>query len=168
MTRRVRRHGDAIRMELEPFEVDLLRTLRDSLRSWLTDPDPEDPVIQRLFPRCVPEDDLIDAEVRALIYDDLLRDRLGGLDALVAILDRGTRHRGRIRVDLVEDEPGLVLGVLNDIRLALGARIGIDHLDRDAISEDHPAAWPLAVMDHLAYLQHELLAVIDPPSVAEL
>lgn len=162
---RVRQEGDRVRFELEDFEVELLRSLPTGLRSLLENPDTNDPVVARLFPACVAEDDRADAEVRRLIFDDLLRERLTGLDALVAILDRGTTRWGRLRVDLVEDEPALVLGVLNDLRLTLGARIGVEHLDRDEVDATHPAAPTLAVMDHLALLQEQLLRVIDPVSV---
>lgn len=165
MTRSFRRVGDRIRMELEGFEVELLRQLRAALERQLADPDSSDPVVERLFPAAAVGDDLVDAEVRALIHDDLLAGRLEGLEALDAILDRGATHRGRLRVDLEEDEPGLVLGVLNDLRLALGARVGIDRLDREDVDEDHPAAWSIAVMDHFAWLQEQLIAVVDPPAV---
>lgn len=164
---RVRREGDAVRVELEDFEVELLRQLPEGLRALLSDAEPDDPAIARLFPATVWADDDADAELRRLIYDDLLAARLDALDDIGAILDRGTERRGRLRVDLVEDEPALFLGVLNDIRLTLGARVGIEHLDRDRIDESHPAVPTLAVMDHLAWLQEQLLRVIDPASVGE-
>lgn len=166
MTRTFKRHGDAIRMELEPFEVELLRSLHEELRARLVESGEDDPVRARLFPPAVPEDGAVDAEVRALIHDDLLQSRLEGLDELAALLDRGGRTaRGKLRVDLEEEEPALVLGVLNDIRLAIGVRVGIDRLDRDSLDEDDPAAHSVAVMDHFAWLQEQLLAVLDPPSV---
>lgn len=164
---RARRVGDAVRLELEEFEVELLRTLPVGLRSLLADPDTTDPVVARLFPACVSGDEEIDSEVRRLIFDDLLRERLAGLEALTAILDRSVKRRGRFRVDLVADEPELVLGVLNDLRLTLGARIGIEHLDRDDLPSHHPVVPTLAVMDHLGWLQEQLLRVIDSPSVPD-
>jgi hypothetical protein len=162
-----RRHGDAIRMELDDGEVALLRELHEQLRRWLADPDPADPVMARLFPPCAPEDDLVDAEVRALIFEDLLAERIAGLDEVIAIIDRGRARSGRVRVDLDEDEPSLLLGVLNDIRLALGARIGITTLDRNEVDEDHPAAWGLLVMDHLAFLQEQLIRLLDPAAASD-
>ncbi len=167
MSATFKRHGDGVRMELESFEVELLAELRDGLHRQLVDGDHADPVMQRLFPAQVaPEDEFVDMEVRDLIYDDLLRERLDGLEALHAIIDRGKHHRGRLRVDLKHDEAPLMLGVLNDLRLAIGARIGITKLDRDEVDEDHPAAYPVAVMDHLAWLQEQLLSIIDPASVS--
>ena len=159
------RHGDAIRASFEAVEVELLRSTREQLREALVRRDPDDPVVQRLFPTAVLGDPEANTELRALLADDLLEGRLAGLDALVELLDRGTVHRGKLRVELVDDEPFLVLGVLNDLRLAIGARIDIESLDRDAVDADDPMAYRLAVMDHLAWLQEQLLAIVDPPSV---
>jgi hypothetical protein len=164
--RTFRRHGERIRMQLEPIEVDLLRNTRDGVRAALAGGDVTDPIVQRLFPRTLDDDDEGDAELRRLLHDDLLAARLAGLDALVDVLDRGTPHRGHLRVDLRDDEPLLVLGVLNDLRLAIGARIGIEDLDRREVAEDDPVSYRLAVMDHLAGMQEQLLAILDPPSVS--
>jgi uncharacterized protein DUF2017 len=160
-----RRDGDVVVMELEDFEVDLLRSLPQAVRAVLDDPDPEDPVVTRLFPQAVHGDDDADGELRRLLYDDLLRDRLVGLDALIDVLDRGSAHRGRLRVRLVEDEPALVLGVLNDFRLTLGTRIGVELIDREGLDDDDPTLVTLRIMDHLAWLQVALLRVVDPESV---
>jgi hypothetical protein len=166
VSRSFRRHGDAIRMQLQPVEVDLLRSTREALHRALYAGDPDDPIIRRLFPATVSGDEEADEELRSMIHSGLLEARLEGLDALVALLDRGTHHRGNVlRVDLVEDEPVLVLGVLNDLRLAIGARLGIEELDRETLAKDEETTYRLAVMDHLAWLQEQLLAVLDPPSV---
>jgi hypothetical protein len=161
MSRTFRRHGQAIRATFGKGEIELLRSLRDQLRDTLAAPDPEDPVIKRLFPPAVLGDPEAERQMRALLVDDLLASRLAGLDALVELLDRGTTHRGSVRIDLVEDEPLLVLGVLNDVRLAIGARIDIEALDREAVPEDDPVRYRLALMDHLGWWQEQLLAILS-------
>lgn len=165
MSRTFRRHGDRIRADLDRVEVDLLRQLRDGLRESLEDQHGGDPVIERLFPSAVTGDDEADDELRRLIHDDLLRSKLTGLDELVAILDRAEPHRSRLRVELEPDEAMLMLGVLNDLRLAIGARVGVEEIERDSLQPDDPRIGPLAVMDHLAGLQEQLLEIIDPESV---
>ncbi len=165
---RARSVDEGVLILLEDFELDLLRQLPQGLRTLLDDPDPDDPAVQRLFPACVEDDDEADAELRRMIFDDLLRDRLEGLDALSGVLERAERHRGRNRVILTEDEPALMLGVLNDVRLTLGARAGIERLDRSEITADHPVAPTVAVMDHLGWLQEQLLEVLDPSAVQGL
>lgn len=166
MSGRVSRHGDGVRLRLEPWEVTLLRRLRDGLVAVLRDQDREDPVVARLFPRAVEDDEEADEELRALIGTELLTSRLEGLEALLDVLDRGREVDGRLQIDLIEDEPSLVLGVLNDLRLALGARLGVENLDTGSVAEDDPAAPTLAVMSHLAWLQEQLLAILDPKALS--
>jgi len=166
VSRTFKRTGGGIRMSLEEVEVELLRTTRDGVRAAVAGGDPADPIVARLFPAAVHGDDEADAELRRLLHDDLLATRLTGLDELVALLERGTHHRGKLRVELTPEEAVLVLGVLNDLRLAIGARVGIEDLDRDQLTEDDPVVYRLAVMDHLAWLQEQLLAILDPPSVS--
>lgn len=165
MTRPFSRHGEGIRWRLQTWEVDLLRSLRDDLRALLVGGDPDDPVIQRLFPPASRQDREIDRELRGLMRDELLASRLSGLESLLDVLDRAEEHRGGCRVDLVDDEPMLVLGVLNDVRLALGIRVGTERLERGEIAEDDPVLPTLALMDHLALLQESLLGILDPPSL---
>lgn len=164
MNRAFRRHGDAIRMQLRPFEHALLERLVAELREVLEADDRADPVTDRLFPTAGTGDE--PAELRDLLHDDLLGVRRAGVDALADLLDRCEVVRGRARVDLVGDESSVVLGVLNDIRLALGVRVGADDLDRTAVDEDDPRAPTIAIMDHLAWLQEQLLGVVDPESLA--
>ena len=165
MTRTFRRHGEAIRATFRDVEVELLRTVRDQLLATLQTGDSDDAVVQRLFPAPVLGDQAVAEEVRELLTEDLRQRRLSQLEQLLALLERGERWRGGLRVDLVDDEPLLVLGVLNDVRLAIGARIDVEAIDREAVSQDDPEAYPLAVMDHLGWWQEQLLAIVDPPSV---
>lgn len=165
MTRPFTRRGDAVRWALEPWEDALLRSLREDIRDLLEHGDPGDRVLQRLHPPASGDAD-VDAELRGLMHDELLTARLTGLDALLEILDRAEHHRDHLRVDLVDDEPLVVLGVANDLRLALGTRVGIERIDRGEIARDDPVVATLAVMDHLAALQEALLAIIDPDSLA--
>jgi hypothetical protein len=164
----MRRRGDRIRWELEAFEVDLLQRLRNGMVATLDDQDPADPGVARLFPSTVTGDDEADAELRSMIRDDLERGKRAGLEALAEVLERAAPVRGsqRLRVDLVDDEPLLVLGVLNDVRLTLAARIRVEELDRASLGEDDPEAHVLAVVDHLAWYQEQLLGILDPASVA--
>jgi hypothetical protein len=156
------RRGGAIRWTLHPRELDLVRQLVDDLGRAIGQPaDADDPVRARLFPPAVLGDPDADAEVRDLIGDALLADRLAALEEVVALLERGRTHRGRHVTDLVEDEPLQVLTVLNDVRLAIGARIDVEALDRDRIGEEDEVAFPLAIMDHLGWWQEQLLALLD-------
>lgn len=145
--------------------MQLLRSLPPALQALLEQGDTDDPVVARLFPPVSPDDADTDAEVRRLIYDDLLQERLDALATFTEILDGAQSRRGKTLVDLDAEQAQTALGVLNDVRLTLGMRVGITSLDREEIDDDHPAYPTLAVMDHLAWIQEELLSVLDPPSV---
>lgn len=159
--------SSGVRMHLEPAEVNLLRQLVDALTTTLDTEDADDPVLERLFPTAVDGDSQADVELRRLLRDDLMERRREGIEALGGILDRARRvRRGAVEVELEDEEPHLVLGVLNDLRLAIGARIGIDQLDRAALEHDDETTYRVRVMDHLGWLQEQLLEVIDPEAVA--
>lgn len=164
---RFRRRGQHIRWDLESFEMHLLDQLRAGLAETLDAGHGDDPVMQRFFPATVTGDEEADTELRRLIRDDLLEGKRRGLEALVEILERAERRGDRLRVDLRDEEPLLVLGVLNDLRLAMGARLDVEHLDRTVLPEDGPETATLAVMDHLAWIQESLLRILDPVSVSE-
>ena len=152
-------------MQLAAGEVELLRSMRDGLRAVLESGEPDDPVIDRLFPAAVSDDPEADTELRRLLRDELLTSRLSALDDLHALLEQGRAARGGLRVDLDGEQAVLVLGVLNDLRLAIGARVGIEQIEREQLPTDEATTQRLAVMDHLGWLQEQLLAVLDPPSV---
>lgn len=154
-----------MRWRLDAFEEELLRTLIASLAEVLAGRDPRDAAVQRLFPRTVLGDDDADVELRGLIHDDLAGVKRAGLDALSALLDGGDRRGQGLRVELTPDDTLLVLGVLNDLRLAIGARVGIEDLDRGDVDPDSPLGYRFAVMDHLGLWQELLLAIVDPASV---
>lgn len=145
----------------------MLRDVTASLGRLLAAADPSDPARQRLFPRAVGDDDEADAELRELIQDDLAGVKRAGVEAIGGLLDAGTRRGATLRVALDDDDALLVLGVLNDVRLAIGARVGVERIDRDQVDPVSPDAYRLAVMDHLGMWQELLLALIDPPAVGD-
>lgn len=131
----------------------------------------DDPVVQRLFPRAVEGEDDADAELRMLLAGDLLLRRHEAIRLCRELLAAGTRRRGRgplggraVSVRLAGDEPGMMLAVLNDLRLALGARVGATAVElRQLVDDDDLVTHGLLeTMDVLAWCQMELLEHIDP------
>lgn len=167
MSRVFQLRAGGVRAEFTESEVELLRSLQQGVEQVLSEGDSDDPVIQRLFPAAVKGDDQADAEVRGLLREELFTARRHGLRSLVEILTRGVAHRGRIRIQLIDDEPLLFLGVLNDLRLALGARIGIGSFDRETAEVDDATSYRLAVMDHLGWWQEQLLDILDNGDVLD-
>lgn len=154
---RFRPEGDVLVWTLTREELALLVRLVTQLDEAVDGP-LDDPVVQRLFPAAVEGDDQADAELRMLLAGELLLERHEGYAALVALLRRAEQGRlGRHTVRLEQDEPAMVLGVLNDVRLALGARVGFDVVESRDDVRDEGVASALATMDLLAWFQEMLL-----------
>lgn len=144
---------------------ELLLQLLDELDEAIDGPT-DDPVVQRLFPRAVEGEDDADTEFRMLLAGDLLLRRHEAIRHCRRVLRNGTeRHRRHVvEVTMEDDEPAMMLAILNDIRLALGARVGTTAVElRQLVDEDDvEARRALEAMDLLAWCQMQLLEHIDP------
>jgi Domain of unknown function (DUF2017) len=160
-----KRVGDHVRVRLGQREVEVLRTLPEQLRSVLGQDAgaPTDPVAERLFPPAYRDaaDRERDDEYQRLVHDDLLNAKLANLDALTASLERGTVSLRRWTVDLSEDEALAWLGALNDLRLALGVRLGIKEDFDGSVADDDPAAPATHLLSYLGWLQELLLEALS-------
>ncbi len=160
----IRRRGDALEWRLRPVEARLLEDLLEQLDEAIDGPT-DDPVVRRLFPSPL-EDDDEDAALRAMIAGDLLLRRHEAIRAVLGVLRRDERReRDRwVRLTLRDDEPGMMLAVLNDVRLALGSRIGMTAVElRQLVDDDDKRTRALLeTMDVLAWFQMQLLEHIDP------
>jgi hypothetical protein len=121
-----------------------------------------DPVLERLFPKAYlePEDLDRDAEYQRLVRDDLLEAKLANLDVVTKTLDRATLSMRRWTVDLSEEEAGAWLGALNDLRLALGVRLGITEDFEGDVDPSDPQAPALHVLSYLGWLEENLLEAL--------
>jgi hypothetical protein len=137
---------------LEPVEAQVLETLLEELANTLESDelDAADPVRQRLFPAAYRGDPEAEAEFRSLTESSLRIERtdrarqcaeqlVGGVTDIAFDADSGQRW----------------IQVLNDLRLALGTRLGITEDDGE-LDPDHPDFkqrslyyWLTAVQDSL-------------------
>jgi hypothetical protein len=127
------------------------------------DPDaerPEDPALARLFPDAYLDDVEAASEFRRFTERSLR-------DAKVAhartALD--TLRRSGDKVTLTRDEAGAWLGALNDVRLALGTRLGVSEEAMEefaSLPDDDPRAATFHVYDWLTYLQETLVGAVMP------
>lgn len=178
-----RRKGERIVSKLDRHEAALLRSLVEQLNELLTDradqaprdelaeltgirtgpsDAPEDPVLSRLLPdfhRMDAEDagDYADsaAALRSLHEPELIAAKTGVAETLLESLpqDGGT-------VTLDEETAASWLSALNDLRLALGAMIGVTEDMPDQLPSDDPRAAQLAVYHWLTWMQDSLLRVL--------
>jgi hypothetical protein len=149
---------DRVRVRLAQDEVAVLRGLPDQLRTVLGEGEDE-PVNRRLFPPAYLDvaDVERDAEYRRLMHDDLVKEKLANLDLVTSSLERGSTSVRRWTVELTEEEATAWLGVLNDLRLALGVRLDItEDFDGDVDDAD-PRAPALRLLSYLGWLEEQLL-----------
>ncbi len=107
-------------MQLADSESSLLAGLIDDFAALLSESDPGDPAMQRLYPAGYSDDDAASAEFRELVQSDLALGRTGRLEQCRAELPEGA---GTVRLD--DEAVDRWLRVLNDLRLTLGTRLGV-------------------------------------------
>lgn len=120
---------------------------------------PDDPVLARLFPDGYADDDDAAADFRRYTEGGLRARKRAHASAALASLDDGP---GRIVLD--HEQALAWLGALNDLRLAIGERIGVgEDLDAelDGLTEDDPRRYVLAVYELLGWLQETLVHALS-------
>jgi Domain of unknown function (DUF2017) len=120
---------------------------------------PDDPVLARLLPDGYAEDPESAGEFRRYTEQGL---RDGKVAAARTVLDTLPAKGGRVR--LTEADARAWLRALNDVRLALGVRLGVtDDFDEQGneIDSDDPRAAYVWVYHWLAYLQESLVDALS-------
>jgi len=162
---RLERLADGIRLRLDPEEVGALTSLADGLADRLAGvsggPDAE--LLDRLAPAASRSDPAVDAELRRMLRDDLIDARVVRLRALSSSLRTSTVSAGAEGFDrtLGRDDAMQMVEVLNDLRIAVGASIGYEALERGGIGPDDHRADAARLMDALAWLQGGLIDYVD-------
>lgn len=166
-------------LRVDVVEKGLLMTLLEQLSDFVTpegaededplvslvglNPDaerPEDPALARLFPDAYLDDADAAAQFRRFTERSLRETKLAHAGTALETLRRSGE-----KVTLNADEAGAWLGALNDVRLALGTRLGIteDGMAEFAeLPEDDPRSATFHVYDWLTYLQESLVRSLMP------
>lgn len=127
------------------------------------DPDaerPEDPALARLFPDAYLDDADAAAEFRRFTERPLRETKMAHATTAIETL-----RRSGDKVTLSADEAVAWLGALNDVRLALGTRLGVTEEGMEefaALPDDDPRAATFHVYDWLTYLQETLVRAVMP------
>jgi hypothetical protein len=125
------------------------------------DPDaerPDDPALARLFPDAYADDEEAAGEFRRFT-ERALRDTKLAHAGTVA----DTLARSGDKVTLTDAEAQAWLGTLNDLRLTLGSRLGVEEDNHEAflaLPEDHPLFGLYHVYDWLTFLQETLVRAL--------
>ena len=154
--------ADRVRVRLAPDEVAVLRGLPGQLRTVLGEGEDE-PVNRRLFPPAYLDvaDIEHDTEYHRLMHDDLVKEKLANLDLVTDTLARGTSSVRRWTVELTEEEAAAWLGVLNDLRLALGVRLDITEDYDGDVDDTDPRAPAFRLLSYLGWLEEQLLDALE-------
>jgi len=120
---------------------------------------PDDPVLARLLPDGYRDDQESADEFRRFTESGLRSAKVESAQMLLQTLPAGG---GRVRLN--SDQAEAWLRSLNDVRLALGVRLGVtddfDGLSEDVGSEDPRYAY-IQVYQWLAFLQESLVAALS-------
>jgi hypothetical protein len=153
--------ADGMLLQLDVEEARFLLKLFEELSDRLaSEPAQADPIDRRLQPPVSHGDQAADAEVRELFGADLRSDQHERLRTVASALAAHADEDGLVHTL----DTALALAMtqaLNDVRLALGASIDITTLERAEVPEDDARHATLALMDHLGWLQGQLVEFLD-------
>ncbi len=156
------------RLALPRGAVSLLRGLVGELTALHDEPDEDHPAWRRLYPRTT-ADPRLDRDLRELVHPDLVEGRRLALDVVGSALADADDDADVL--DLDDEQAVALLGVLNDVRLALSARIDLPGLLDEhggALPADLPDATRMTVelVEWMAFLQEQVLSTVAPESQA--
>jgi len=120
---------------------------------------PDDPALHRLFPDAYADDDEAADEFRRFTERSLRDGKLANAGTVLASLERSGS-----KITLADGEAQAWLGTLNDLRLTLGSRLGVEedsHEKFAALPDDDPAFSAFWVYDWLTYLQETLVRALS-------
>jgi hypothetical protein len=118
-----------------------------------------DPALIRLLPDAYPDDPAASAEFRRYTTGGLAERK--ALNAQLVIETLARRDHGPVEVRLDEAGSTAWLRAITDIRLVIGARLGIVQDGDEGDIHDDESALMRAVFDWLAYVQDSLVAALS-------
>ncbi len=146
---------------LHAYEVQAITVVASDVRDLLREPPAANPVSARLFPHAYsdPTEDAAEREWQEMVHPDLADKKIAGLDQIVALFGRGPTSGDLVRVVLDREQEELLLGTVNDLRLALGAALGIT-ADTDFDDLDDLEEGPGALYEWLGMFEERLVQLM--------
>jgi len=159
---KVTRRRGVVRLILESVEAEILTGLFDELNDAFESLAPEDAVYQRLYPDGHRDDAAIAAQFRDLtesLLHDERTERLGQCRAEI-VASTTTEPGQKLQIGLGPEEARRWLQVINDLRLAIGTRLGVSE-DWQPVEPDAPDAQAWAIYSWLSGLQEALVDAVS-------
>ena len=145
-----------VTLRLDVDERDALQHLLEDMSTLVARGHPNDPAVTRLFPAAF-EDEAEARRYRELIGDELKKAKLEAIATVRGGLDRAAE--GPLSLSLEEADDWL--RVLTDLRLGLGARLGITEEEDPPHPRKGPEAAMFWMMDWLGWLLGTMLEAIE-------
>ncbi len=170
MTARFRRRAGTVSARFSAGEADVLRQVVGEVLELLGGPSAgqedvlvgraesqlsADPVLARLFPDGYRDDPQAAGELRRLTESSLRAEKVRNAQA---VLDALPETGGTVRLP-DDDAVDAWLRAINDVRLALGTRLGVTD---DLVEAGGPAAYAMVVYQWLGWLQETLVRPASP------
>jgi hypothetical protein len=125
----------------------LLRQATEELREVLLVDEPN--LTRRLYPTAYPDDEELEGDYQEMVHDQLLMQRLDGIDQLQASIDDE-----KISFDVAD----VWMNTINQLRLVLGTQLDVGEQQVE-IDEDDPLATSHVIYQVLSYVLEELTTV---------
>lgn len=133
------RRDGSIDVQLTEIEAGALAHVAGELLEALRAP--EDEALKRLFPPAYEEDPLHQEEFAVMTRLDLTARKRANAQAVLDTLTGAAHKRDRVAARLDPELAQAWLGLLNDVRLVLGDRIGVtEDMASEPLPEDDPRA----------------------------
>lgn len=136
--------GQTVRVRLEEQFRDLLQHVSEELRELLIVGDKAE--MRRLYPTAYPDDESLDEAYQEMVHDQLLMQRLDGIDQMQATL-------GDDQISL--EVADLWMSTINQCRLVLGTRLDVGEQESE-IDHDDPDAQAKVIYQVLSMILEDL------------
>lgn len=133
-----------ILVRLDDTLRELLRHVTEELRELLLLDEVDE--VRRLYPTAYPDDEELEAGYREMVHDQLLMQRLDGIDKVQATLEEKS-----LSIETADHW----MNTINQCRLVLGTRLDVGEHE-DEIDEEDPDAQAKVIYQVLSHMLEEL------------
>ncbi len=137
--------GDMIAVNLDDTLRALVKKVTEELRELLLLDEVDE--VRRLYPTAYPDDEKLEAGYREMVHDQLLMQRLDGIDKVQATIDEKS-----VTIETADHW----MSTINQCRLVLGTRLDVGEQEEYEIDQDDPDAQAKIIYQVLSHMLEEL------------